>query len=234
VSLPVVAERSSLATSNTQPATSKGDCVDCNMCVQVCPTGIDIRDGLQFECITCTQCIDACDAVMDKIKRPRGLIRYTSQAALEGRARHIIRPRVLIYAGVITALLSLLTYFIITKSPFDVHLVRQGGLPFIIAPDGRAENVMRLNLTNRSEVAQKLTVEVVNAPDVELSGIDQVAVIDPGKMIQKPIHIFAPTHSFHGGRRTIVVRVSDNFGKSIEKQCLIFGPGTAASTGAKP
>lgn len=233
-SAPISSANSSLSAIRSPLSARNGDCVDCNMCVQVCPTGIDIRDGLQFECITCTQCIDACDAVMDKIKRPRGLIRYTSQAALEGRARHIIRPRVLIYAGVITALLSLLTYFIITKSPFDVHLVRQGGLPFIIAPDGRAENVMRLNLTNRSEVTQKLTVEVVDAADVELSGIDQVAVIDPGKMIQKPIHIFAPTNSFHGGRRTISVRVSDSLGKSIEKQCLIFGPGTAASTGAKP
>ena len=80
-----------------------GDCVDCNMCVQACPTGIDIRKGLQYECITCASCIDACDAVMDRFGYPRGLIRYTTQNALQGKGQHVLRPRIIVYGMLLAA-----------------------------------------------------------------------------------------------------------------------------------
>ncbi len=116
---------------------SRGDCVDCALCVNVCPTGIDIRDGLQFECIGCAQCIDACDAVMDKISRPRGLIRYSSQASIASAPQKLIRPRVLIYSFIVLALLGLLTFLIITKSPADAVVLRAPARPSTSTPMAR-------------------------------------------------------------------------------------------------
>ena len=113
-------------------ARTAGDCIDCTMCVQVCPTGIDIRDGLQIECIGCAQCIDACDAIMAKIDRPPGLIRYQSQNAMAGQSHRVIRPRVVIYLAIMTGLLSLLAFLIVTKSPFDMVVMRNLGRPFFL------------------------------------------------------------------------------------------------------
>jgi len=215
-----------LPTADTRPTT--GDCIDCTLCEQVCPTGIDIRDGLQFECIACTQCIDACDAVMDKIGRPRGLIRYTSQAATAGAPRRIIRPRVVIYGLLITGLISLLTYLIATKSPFDVHLARNPGLPFTIVPSGQVENVMRLNLTNRTDAARTVSLSVVDADDVVIAEGGERVVLPTGKMLAKPIHLLAPRQSFHEGKRSVILRVTDETGRFVEKKCLLFGPGSGA------
>ena len=93
-------------------APQQGDCIDCHKCVTTCPTGIDIRNGLQMECIGCAQCIDACDDVMDKIGRPRGLIRYSSQAVVSGEARHFVRPRVIVYPTVMAVLLGIFAVLI--------------------------------------------------------------------------------------------------------------------------
>src|SRR4029077_15467599 len=102
----------------------KGDCIDCTLCVQVCPTGIDIRKGLQYECIGCAACIDACDEVMDKMGSPKGLIRYTTEHALQGRATHILRPRLLVYVTLLLALVGGLSYLLIVRTPLIVDVLR--------------------------------------------------------------------------------------------------------------
>ncbi len=122
VHLPVLGESSnpiSLATGHSPLATAKGDCVDCSLCVQVCPTGIDIRDGLQLECVGCAQCIDVCNDVMAKINRPLNLVGYSSQSPRADKRHPLARPRVLIYAAIMSLALALLAFMIVTKAPFQ-------------------------------------------------------------------------------------------------------------------
>ncbi len=135
----------------TASSQTKGDCIDCELCVSVCPTGIDIREGLQLECIGCAQCIDVCDSVMQKIGRSVGLIRYSSQAAMSGQKQTLLRPRVIIYPLLVAGLLGLLAILIVTKSSVDVTLLRGMGMPFVVTPSGEIENTMRVKLTNRTD-----------------------------------------------------------------------------------
>jgi cytochrome c oxidase accessory protein FixG len=153
----------------------KGDCVNCSLCVQVCPTGIDIRDGLQYACIACAACIDACDAVMDKMGYARGLIRYATQNSLAASSpdipwRRVARPRVLIYG----ALLSLIAVGFVAslwlRHPFRVDVVRDRGTLARQVEDGRIENVYRLQLMNASESAQRFRIEVEGLPQAAIAG----------------------------------------------------------------
>ncbi len=141
-----------------------GDCVDCTMCVQVCPTGIDIRKGLQYECISCAACIDACDTVMDKVGYPRGLIRYSTQHAMsQGWSRsdvirHMLRPRVLVYAGILLAIVVAMLVSLTLRIPFKVDVVRDRGTLARIVSGGKIENIYRLQLMNASESPQRYKI----------------------------------------------------------------------------
>ncbi len=134
-----------------------GDCVDCTLCVQVCPTGIDIRNGLQYECIGCGACIDVCDTVMEKVGYPKGLIRYTTENALERHwsqrevLAHVLRPRVLLYSGIILAITIGMFVSLSLRTPFKVDVVRDRGVMARIADNGQYENVYRLQIMNASE-----------------------------------------------------------------------------------
>ena len=114
-----------------------GDCIDCGACVATCPTGIDIRDGLQMECIHCTQCADACDAIMDSVGKPRGLIRYSSREALAGEKTHLLRPRTVLYPAVLTLFLGSLVWGLTHKASADVTILRGVGEPYTVETDGR-------------------------------------------------------------------------------------------------
>ncbi|MBV8503906.1 MAG: cytochrome c oxidase accessory protein CcoG [Paucibacter sp.] len=141
-------------------ASGAGDCIDCSLCVQVCPTGIDIRRGLQYECIGCAACIDACDGVMDKLEQPRGLIRYATENAIEqgwGRAqilRHVLRPRVLIYASALLLIGGLVIGSIALRTPFKVDVLRDRAALARIVEHGHVENVYRLQIMNATESTQ--------------------------------------------------------------------------------
>ncbi|MFP5394390.1 MAG: cytochrome c oxidase accessory protein CcoG, partial [Gammaproteobacteria bacterium] len=132
----------------------KGDCIDCSMCVQVCPTGIDIRKGLQYECIGCAACIDACNGVMDKIDLPRGLIRYSTDNAMEQgwtprqTARRVLRPRVLIYAGLLAILVTAFFATLALRTPLKLDVLRDRGSMGREVDDGLIENVYRLQVMN--------------------------------------------------------------------------------------
>jgi len=163
-------------------ALDKGECIDCTLCVQVCPTGIDIRQGLQYECIGCAACVDACDGVMDKMSYPRGLIRFVTQNGLAGgwsRAdmwRRLARPRVLVYSGVLVAIVVALALSLALRHPFRVDVIRDRGALARQVEDGRIENVYRLQVMNASEETQRFHVTVAglegavvaSAPDVEV------------------------------------------------------------------
>lgn len=157
-----------------QPTLRQGDCIDCTLCVQVCPTGIDIRQGLQSNCIGCAACIDACDAVMDKINLPRGLVRYSSQNGLEHGwdmktvARRLRRPRVLVYATLLGAVGVALVWSLWQRTPLRVDVIRDRGVLARTVEQGAVENLYRLHLMNAQERGQKYRITVLGPQGVVL------------------------------------------------------------------
>jgi cytochrome c oxidase accessory protein FixG len=137
---------------------SAGDCVDCSLCVQACPVGIDIRQGLQYECIACAACVDACDVVMDQVGKPRGLIRYSSARHDEGGRFRVLRGRAIGYGVAWLAVLLVTVWLIIVRSPFDADIVRDRKQLYRELTDGSVENVYALKLTNKDARAHRYTV----------------------------------------------------------------------------
>jgi cytochrome c oxidase accessory protein FixG len=166
------------------PARSQGlgDCIDCGLCVQVCPTGIDIRDGLQYECIGCTACIDVCNGVMDKMKYPQGLIRYATQNGLQKHLtraqmlRSIFRPRVIVYTAILGVIVAALGFSLWLRSPFRVDVVRDRSSLARIVDDGQVENVYRLQVMNATEQPQHYRVRVDGLPSIRLDGTAELTV----------------------------------------------------------
>ncbi len=150
-----------------------GTCVDCNICVQVCPTGIDIRKGLQYECIGCALCVDACNQVMDKMEYPRGLIRYTTEHAMinkldnKGILQRLLRPRVRIYSSILLGIIIAWSMAIAFKSPLKFDVIRDRGLPRI-TDTGAIDNVYRLQIMNTDEKPRHYTVEVSGMPGISI------------------------------------------------------------------
>ena len=151
-----------------------GSCIDCNLCVQVCPTGIDIRKGLQYECIGCGACADVCDTVMDKMGYERGLVKYSTQNAIDNNWTHsqmlrrILRPRVLIYASILLLLIAALMASLWFRTPFRVDVVRDRGVMARLSDDGKLENVYRLQIMNGTETPQHFTLNVTGIDDIEI------------------------------------------------------------------
>jgi cytochrome c oxidase accessory protein FixG len=148
-----------------------GDCISCTLCVQVCPTGIDIREGLQIECIACAACIDVCDQVMDKMEYPRGLIRYTTERALNGGATRVLRPRIMIYAILLLALVSGTVWSMTHRTPLRADLIRDRNALYRELPDGQIENVYNLKVSNMDSAAHtyQLTAPGMPAAEIEVS-----------------------------------------------------------------
>ena len=169
----------------------KGDCVDCGICVQACPTGIDIRNGLQYECIGCAACIDGCDQVMDKVGRPRGLIRCSTTHALEGRATHIFRPRVLIYATILLAVGAAIGASLYLRVPLKVDVIRDRAAISREVEGGLIENVYRLQVMNTTEQARAFDLVVSGVPGVHVWG---EAIIGVGAATSRsvPVKIRVP------------------------------------------
>ena len=157
-------------------AAGKGDCIDCGICVQVCPTGIDIRNGLQYECIACAACIDACDAVMDKVGLPRGLVRYSTENALARHygfgdiVRHLLRPRTLIYTGLLVLIVAAAAWSLATRIPLKVDVLRDRGSLYREDDDGGIENVYRLHIMNTDETTHRYALSVGGVGGIGIVG----------------------------------------------------------------
>lgn len=148
-----------------------GDCIDCDLCVQVCPTGIDIRDGLQYECITCAACIDACDSVMDKMGYPRGLVRYTTENALEGKKSHILRPRLLGYFAAFIVMVAAFAWAVNDRMPLGFDVERERTQLYQTTRDGRISNVYSLNIRNLDNQDHTYRLSVSGLPSVTLDDV---------------------------------------------------------------
>ena len=165
-----------------------GDCIDCTWCVQVCPTGIDIREGLQIECIACAACIDACDDVMDKMGSPRGLIRYTTQHALDHQPTRVMRPRVLIYGGLLAALVIGFVVTVALRSPVKLDVLRDRNSLYRLTDDGQVDNVYTLRILNKTEQEQHFRIEAQGGSPLTLLP-DREYTVGSGAVYSLPLRV---------------------------------------------
>ncbi len=172
-----------------------GDCVDCHMCVQVCPTGIDIRDGLQYECIACAACIDACDQVMDQMGYERGLIRYTSQNGLEGRPSRVLRPRIVLYGLLLLVLTALFATVLATRSPIGVEAVPERNPIYREVGWDDIENLYTVRILNKSTEPRTFTLHADGLDGLELESRPETVTIEPGRSGEVMARVRAPRES---------------------------------------
>ncbi len=157
-----------------------GSCVDCTLCVQVCPVGIDIRDGLQYQCIGCAACVDVCDQVMDKMGYPRGLVRYTTDNALTGKKTHLLRPRIVIYALLLVILSSAVLYGIATRTPLELDIIRDRNTLYRENDQGLTENVYTLKVVNMDEAPHEYKLGVYGLEGLTLDSDENPIQVGPG------------------------------------------------------
>lgn len=168
------------------PVVPRGDCIDCRRCVTACPTGIDIRNGLQLECIGCAQCVDACDDVMTRIGKPTGLIRFDSLNALQGKPTRVLRPRLYLYGSLLAASIIALTVSLFTRTPFEANALRARGVPYVLAEDGTVRNQFEIHLVNKHPEPSTFHIRttapipgatiVVAQPDIELDSLENARI----------------------------------------------------------
>ena len=202
-----------------------GDCIDCTICVQVCPTGIDIRNGLQYECIACGACIDACDDVMDKLGYPRGLIRYTTQNQIDGKPTHVWRPRIMVYACLLLALLGGWMYGVTHRSVLLAEVLRDRNAMYSQAPDGRIENCYTLKLVNKEQQPRHFVIDVAatGIPGVALRGGARKVEAASGEVLSIPVTVSASSEVTGRHDVQFVVRGTDVDAQTTIKSSF-FGP----------
>ncbi len=197
------------ATADSAAATApKGDCIDCKLCVAVCPTGIDIRNGNQLECIHCTACVDACDGVMTRLGRPKGLVRYASEAALSGQKRRLIRPRTIAYAVILLILITVAAIRIGGRQELNAVLLRSTIPPVAISDDqGRPwiRNVVQLSLINHASTAQRAQLSIRAIPEAKLVSRHQDIDLPPHERHAEPVVIDLPAERFTGPDLDVVL-----------------------------
>ncbi|MBL9017902.1 MAG: cytochrome c oxidase accessory protein CcoG [Myxococcales bacterium] len=202
----------------------RGDCVDCSACVSVCPTGIDIRQGLQMECIGCAQCIDACDAVMDKLERRRGLIGYTSQDRLAGKRGRLLRARTVIYPALLALVVGLFVLSIGTKSAAEVFVQRATGPSFVMLPDGRVASQVLLKIENETDELKNYTITLAETPNATLRSPQPRWQVKARKASDVPLFVDSPPEAFVGGKRTAHLRIDDSEGFQKIVTVTLLGP----------
>jgi polyferredoxin len=180
-----------------------GDCVNCTVCVQVCPTGIDIRNGLQYECIACGACIDGCDDVMDKLGYPKGLIRYSTQNAIDARPTHILRPRIVVYGALLLALALAWGWGVTHRSTFIAEVLRDRNALYRIIENGAIENAYTLKLVNKTDAPARFSVGIEGGPaGATLHGAPIIVAAPAGEVVSVALLVSAPvgTHGRHALR----------------------------------
>lgn len=202
----------------------RGDCIACNACVSVCPTGIDIRDGLQMECIGCAQCIDACDDVMARVGKPRHLIGYTSQDELVGKPRRLLRPRTFVYPALLVISTALLVWGGGARETTKVWVERIQGPSFVELPDGTISSQARIKLENESAEPRSYAIDLSHAPDAALRAPQLTWHIKERSSTEIPLFVDVPRASFVRGKRTVHLRIHDDRGFARILELTLLGP----------
>ncbi|HRY45132.1 MAG TPA: cytochrome c oxidase accessory protein CcoG [Thermoanaerobaculia bacterium] len=201
-----------------------GDCIDCRSCVNACPTGTDIRRGLQSECIGTAQCIDACDEVMLGQKKPIGLIKYTSEREEAGGTRRLVRPRNLIYLALLTLAWGSLAFLLLTRADALVEIVRGGREPYRLLVTGEVANQQRLRVTNQLDVPQSFSVEVLSPGGARLVLAGGPVDVPPEKVVTVNVVTTVPAEVFRDGQATARYLVTSDRGFRKEVEFLLLGP----------
>jgi cytochrome c oxidase accessory protein FixG len=213
-----------------------GDCIDCKACVTTCPTGIDIRNGLQMECVHCTQCIDACDAIMDKVGKPRGLIRYSSQEALAGKPRKLVRLRTVLYPLAFTAALTTLLVLLFTKENAEVTVLRGLGAPFTEDASGVVTNQVRVKITNRADSDRTYRIDIAGVDGGRVVAPENPLPVSRGTIRETSVFVQLPRDAFTNGVRDVTVTVTDGARFTTTVPWRLQGPsnGTASPPAMAP
>ena len=226
---PMVVELASGATpaAVSAPERTVGDCVDCLRCVQVCPTGIDIRQGLQMECIGCAACIDACDEVMTKLERPRGLIRYDSQSGLDGLRTRWIRGRMWVYLTLLVIGAAVATFAASTIRPASLGVTRMQGAPYFVATES-LRNQFLVRLVNKRDSEQKFVLTLPDAPaGLIQTGFSTAVTVGPMGELVTPLVLQVPRATY-SGRFHLTVEVRDEAGSfTLKREIEFVGPDPA-------
>lgn len=201
-----------------------GDCIDCDTCVQVCPTGIDIRKGLQMECVACAQCIDACNDIMDRLKRPRGLIRYSSQDAMAGKPVKHLRPRVVLYPLGVVILLTATALYLVNKPGADIEVLRTLGRPFAVTADGTIDNPLRVKITNRTDAPRAYRFAMPEVQGAVIKTANDTITLTPGQTTTEAIQVLLPFEAFHAGRLQTTLEIIDDQDHTFDQKIRLQGP----------
>ena len=204
-----------------------GDCIDCTWCVQVCPVDIDIRDGLQYACIDCGLCVDACDAIMDKMEYPRGLIRFTTEDALETGKTQIIRPKLVGYAAACVIMIIAFVFALADRVPLTLDVVRDRGQLYREAPGQHIENAYMLKINNMTDKEQTYRISLVEKDRFEYKGWLEVPV-EPGETFAVPVTLSIPRDQLTESKVEVTFEVTsvDDESKYAVEQSTFVGPST--------
>jgi cytochrome c oxidase accessory protein FixG len=206
-------------------AAGLGSCIDCTLCVQVCPTGIDIRDGLQYECIACAACIDACDSVMDLMNYPRGLVRYTTENALQHDKTHVIRPRMMVYGALLLVLIGALVTSMSMRTPIILDVIRDRNALYRELPGDIIENTYTIKLINQSNDSREFQLSVVGVTGISLNGVAETLVVAGGAVLSLPVRVRASRNDAHGVMKIeFIAAAIDESGDSQTEDSRFLGP----------
>ncbi len=203
-----------------------GDCVDCTLCYQVCPTGIDIRDGLQYECIACSACIDACDNVMDKLGYERGLIKYTTENAHNNKPSHILRPRIIMYAFILAIISSMLFYSLSQRVALDLDVIRDRNRLFRETSEGLIENVYTLKILNMDSNAHRYLLRADGIPELELLTDVEHIDVESGTVSELVVRLRADEANLGAQSQSVqfYLQAEDANHLSVEEAARFLGP----------
>ncbi len=207
-------------------AAGLGDCIDCNVCVQVCPVGIDIRDGLQYECIGCAACVDACDEIMDKMNYPRGLIRYTTEHNLAGEETKILRPRLLGYGAALAIMIGLFIVTVGSLAQVSLDVERDRNVLYREVRGGNIENVYIVKIFNKSQQERTYSLSVEGHPELILEVPANRLSVEPSSLLQLPVNVQLDPGFMQGTNMPIVFRVTalDDDSISATSESRFLGP----------
>jgi cytochrome c oxidase accessory protein FixG len=203
-----------------------GHCIDCTLCVQVCPTGIDIRNGLQYQCIACAACVDVCDSVMEKMNYPKGLIRYTSENALEGKPWRLLRPRVLIYAALLAAIGAALVISVLLRVPLDIDVVRDRNTLYRETGEGRVENVYTVRVLNMDHRPHRYRITAAGIDGLTLGTDGHGLTIESGQVREMVVRLQADPAVLRERSSRVTFRVEAEEDASLVdmEQARFLGP----------
>lgn len=217
--------RSKLKKHETTITEKQGDCIDCKLCVHVCPTGIDIRNGTQLECVNCTACMDVCDDVMTKIHKPKGLIRYSSYTAIKEGAQRLFTPRIAGYSVVLTALISLLSYFIFTRADIETTVLKVPGTLYTKTDDGQITNLYSIEFVNKTFDDISLQVKVESPSQATFMKIgDQNILVPKGGILKGMIMVKLPESAITSMKTVIELGVYQADEKVETVKAKFIGP----------